>query len=71
MTYTIIELPETLPMSARVRGKGITALLDRLGLPRMWDQKRNCWLVSRRSADELAAWLECNGRAVWVEELDL
>lgn len=56
------------PYTAWVRGPRVAWLLDHLGLPKQYDHSSRCWMTSRKSVDDLAAYLEQRKRPVYVRE---
>ena len=58
--------------TAQIRTSAAGYLLEQAGLPRQYDATTKCWLTSRRSVDDLLAWLDHHHRPAYiVEALDI
>lgn len=55
--------------TAHVRGPGVAAIFDRVGICRQWDPVARCWSMPRRRVQDLAADCQRHGLALVVQDV--
>lgn len=55
--------------TAHVRGPGVVAIFDRLGIPRQWSAEAHCWSMPARRVPDLAADCRRHGHRLVVQDV--
>jgi len=65
----VLTVEHITPNTAHVRGPGVVAALERLGIPRQWSTEARCWAVPMRRVPDLAADCQRRGQLLTVQDV--